>query len=65
MVLSIFLYYQISQDRCYIDNEPTWQFVVWVTGKYCYAIGQEPKHLKISGVFHTLEECKEYLSLRQ
>ena len=59
--LSVFLFIEISQDVCFIEKDNVWQFVVWVTSKYCYARGQEPKHLKIYSDFHTLEECEEFL----
>jgi len=63
MGLSIFLYYEISQEECAIDKEVVWQFVVWKYSEYCYPRSQIPKTLKIWGDFDTLKQCEEYLSL--
>jgi len=63
--LSVFASYKISQDSCSVKDNESYQFVVWKTGKYCYAKPHVPKTLKVWGVFDTLEECEEHLSLRE
>jgi len=61
IILSVFLFVEISQESCFTKTHNVWQFVVWKTSQYCYARGQEPKHLKIYTDFDTIEQCEEFL----